>query len=430
MHGRSYNAIDPGRYPAKEAATRRNHFNFKALLILSSALVALSGCEDSYNFPNEAPSLLTINKDACYVTTGQEVPLTGSAYDEDGDPIYYQWSATAGTFEPADGKGPSVLWRAPQTPGRVTVTLSVTDDIEVSRVSESIEVGGSFPGTISESITIADSGYVYIIDRLQPVSVPAGVTLTITGGVRIVVTGENGGLEVAGGLVVTGTQQDEVIIGPSSCEPGEGEWNGIRINGTEGWAECSFLRVHSAENGFIVSGRATAELSNCTIYNNSTNGLEASDNAGLVATSCTVWENGTGVYVRNSDLDMQRTSVRYNDEMGFELSATSVEYAVEIDTCTIANNETYGIYITGVVKPGIHYCAIYANGATGTGEAVRLEAYMEADSVKVDYNFWGIGYDSEEAIASVIHDRNDVVSGILAYVDFEPWLHEAPDGAP
>ncbi len=404
--------------------------NFKALLALSSALVALSGCEDGYNFPNEAPSRLTINKNACYVTTGQEVSLSGSAYDEDGDPIYYQWSATAGTFEPADGKGPSVIWKAPQAPGGVTITLSVTDDIEVSSTSETIEVGGIFPAYVSESITIADSGYVYILGKLQPVKVPSGATLTITGGVRIVVINENSGIDVEGGLIVMGTREDEVIMGPSSCETAKGGWNGIRVIGPEARAECRFLRIHSAENGIIVSGGAEAELSNCTIYNNLINGMEVSDNASLIATRCMVWENGTGVYARNSDLDMQRTTVRYNDEMGLVLSATSEEYVVEIDTCTVANNETYGVYITGVVKPEIHYCSIFANGSTGTGEAVRLEAYAESDSVRVDYNFWGIGYDSYEAIDAVVHDRNDVASGIQAYVDFDPWLSEAPDGAP
>jgi hypothetical protein len=416
--------------PGKEATTRHNTFYHRALLLLSSALIALSGCEDGYNFPNEAPSQLAISKDVCYVTTGEEVPLSGSAYDEDGDPIYYQWSATAGTFDPPDGKGPSVIWKAPQAPGTVTITLSVTDDIEVSRTSETIVVGGSFPSYITESFTIADSGYVYILDKLQPVDIPYGVTLTIMDGVRIVVANENSGIDVQGRLVVRGTQGNEVIIGPASCVPEAGDWNGIRITGQTARGELDFFRIHSAENGIIVSSGASAQLRNCTLYKNLTRGIEASDDGGLVVTQCTVWENGTGVYVRNSELDMQRTSIRYNDEAGLELSATSGEFAVEVDTCTVANNETYGIYITGIVQPEIHYCSIYSNGSSGTGEAVWLEAYGESDSVRVDYNFWGIGNDSEEEISLLIHDRNDIVTGILAYIDFIPWLSSEPIGAP
>lgn len=400
------------------------------MLLLSTIILALSGCEDGYVFPNEAPSQLSISKDVCYVTTEEEVSLSGTAYDDDGDPIYYQWSATAGTFEPPDGKGNAVIWTAPQDPGTITITLSVTDEIEVSRTSETIEVGGSFPSNIPYPITIADSGFVYILDKLQPVIVPNGVTLTLTEGVRIVVSGENGGIDVEGRLVALGTQGSEVVIGPSSCLPEEGEWNGIRVTGPTAQGELAFTRIHSAENGIIISDGASANMRNCTIYSHLNNGVEVSDGADLAMTQCTVWENGTGVYVRNSELDMQRSSIRYNGEIGLELSATSGVFTIEIDTCNISNNETYGIYITGFAKPEIHYCSIFSNGSSGTGEAVRLGAYMETDSVRVDYNFWGIGNDSEGEIALLIHDMNDVSSGILAYIDFMPWLTSEPEGAP
>jgi hypothetical protein len=404
--------------------------HYKALLLLLTAVLAQSGCEDGYIFPNEAPSQLSISKDVCYVAKGQEVPLSGVAYDGDGDPIYYQWSTTGGTFDPPDGKGSAVVWTAPQTPGMITITLSVTDEIEVSHTSETIEVGGSFPSYITNTITIADSGFVYILDKLQPVVVPDNVTLTIDGGVRIVVNSENGGIVVEGILIALGTQGNEVIIGPSSCLPEKGEWNGIRFIGTAASGELTFMRIHSAENGIIASGGASVNIRNCTLNNHSNNGVEVSDSARLTMTQCTVWENSTGVYVRNSELDMQRSSIRYNGEIGLELSATSEEFTARIDTCNISNNKTYGIYITGIAQPEIHYCSIFSNGSTGTGEAVRLEAYAESDSVRVDYNFWGIGYDSEEEIASLVHDRNDVAYGILAYIDFTPWLTSVPGGGP
>ena len=361
---------------------------------------------------------------------GKEVSLLGIAYDGDGDPIYYQWSATSGTFNPPDGKGDAVIWTAPQTPGTITITLSVTDEIEVSRTSETIEVGGSFPSYITHSMTIADSGFVYILEKLQTVIVPNDVTLTLKGGVRIVVSSENSGIDVEGKLVVEGTQESEVVIGPSSCLPEEGEWNGIRITGPTAEGELAFMRIHSAENGIIISGRTSANMSNCTIYNHLNNGIEVSDSAILAMTQCTVWENGTGVYVRNGGLDIHRSSIRYNSEIGLDISATSDVFSVEIDTCNISNNETYGIFITGIAKPEIHYCSIFSNGHTGTGEAVRLEAYMGTDSVRVNYNFWGIGNDSEGEIALLIHDMNDVSSGIEAYIDFMPWLPSELEGVP
>jgi len=404
--------------------------HYKGLLLLLTMILAQSGCEDGYIFPNEAPSQLSISKDVCYVTKGQEVSLSGVAYDGDGDPIYYQWSATAGTFDPPDGKGSAVVWTSPQTPGTITITLSVTDEIEVSRTSETIEVGGNFPSYITSTTTIADSGFVYILDKLQPVIVPDDVILTLDGGVRIVVNSENSGIVVEGSLIALGTQGNEVVIGPSSCLPDKGEWNGIRFIGPAAQGELAFMRIHSAENGIIASGGASVNMRNCTLNNHLNNGLEVSDSSDLTMTQCTVWENGTGVYVRNSELDIQRSSIRYNGGTGLELSASSEGFAVQVDTCNISNNETYGIYITGIVKPEIHYCSIFSNGSTGTGEAVRLEAYAESDSVRVDYNFWGIGYDSEEEIASLVHDMNDVAYGILAYIDFTPWRTSVPGGVP
>lgn len=402
----------------------------KAILMLLTTVFALSGCEDGYIFPNEAPSGLAISKDVCYVTVGEEVSLSGSAVDGDGDPIYYQWTATAGTFEPPDGKGDAVIWAAPQIPGTITITLSVTDEIETSRTSEIIEVGGSFPGFITTSKTIADSGFVYILDKLQPVVVPDDITLTLTGGVRIVVSNENSGIDVEGRLVVLGTQGSEVVIGPSSCLPSDGEWNGIRFDGVAAQGELAFMRVHSADNGIVISGGASVNMRNCTMNNHSNNGVEVSDGASLTMTECTIWENDTGIYARNGFLDIQRSSIRYNGEIGVELNSTSEEFTAEIDTCNISNNDRYGILIAGILKPEIHYCSIFSNGFTGTGEAVRLEAYTETDSVRVDFNFWGIGKDSEEEIALLVHDMNDVSGGIEAYIDFMPWLTSEPGGAP
>ncbi len=389
------------------------------------------GCESGYNFPNEAPSQLEISKDACYVSVGEEVPLSGSAYDEDGDPIYYQWSATAGTFEPPDGEGTSVVWTAPQEPGMVTITLTVTDEIETSSVNETIEVGGDFPSFITESITIADSGYVYILDKLQPVEVPGGVTLTITGGVEIVVVNENSGIDVEGSIVMLGTQGAEIVIGPGSCEPTKGEWRGIRIMGVAAEGTFAYTRIHAADNGVIVTDGASAYIDNCTIYNNLIRGVEVSDNeAAAVLIRSTVWENATGVYVRNGNLEARRSSFRYNGDIGLDLSATSGACEVTVDTCKIANNRMYGVLMTGVISPEIHYCSIYENGQTGVGEAVRLEAYSSMDSVRVDRNFWGIDVESDEDVATLVYDRNDVVSGIQAYIDFIPWLASEPAGVP
>ncbi|MCK4350896.1 MAG: hypothetical protein KAX13_08560, partial [Candidatus Krumholzibacteria bacterium] len=268
----------------------------------------MSGCEDSYIFPNEAPGNLEITKPSCYVSVGEEVTLVGSADDADDDPIYFRWTTTAGSFDPADGRGQVITWIAPDNPGLAVITLIVTDEIEESRLQTEIEVGGEFPVNMvtNEPLhpAIADSGYVYLLN-LQPIEIPGGATFTIMEGVRIVARGHNSGFEVTGRLVILGTEDNPVTMGPDDCVPVEGSWAGISFRGLGASGSITYLQQHSADIGLLVKTGADVVISNSSLINNELYGIELSDGGVLGVSDCTLWENDTGLYMRNGHLAVE-----------------------------------------------------------------------------------------------------------------------------
>jgi hypothetical protein len=109
------------------------------------------------------------------------------------------------------------------------------------------------------------------------------------------------------------------------------------------------------------------------------------------------------------------------------LSATTVSYTINIDSCSVSNNDTYGFYLTRYARPEIHYCSIFSNGATEIGAALHLEIYGGIYPIMATNNFWGLGKDTEQEISALIHDANDD-SGIQAEVVFDPWEDEPIGG--
>jgi hypothetical protein len=405
----------------------------RVLAVLSTAIVVSSGCEDSYVFPNEAPSNLSIIKPSCYVTGGQEVALTATATDEDGDPIYYRWTTTAGSFDPEDGMGQTVTWTASNDPGPAVITLIVTDEIEESSLQTTIEIGGGFPVNIVTneplSDAVADSGYVYILN-LQPVEIPAGMTFTIMEGVRMVARGTNSGFEVDGTLLIEGTEENPVTMGPDDCVPVAGSWAGIAFRSIGAAGTITYLQLHAADIGLLVTSGADIVISNSSLVNNSLYGIEVSDGGSAVVSGCTLWENQTGLYLRNGHLTLERSSLRYNEYAGVVMSAVNETFAPPITHCSVSSNAEYGFDIAGHIMPEIHYNAIFSNGIGAAVCGISLGAFQGADSIRAENNFWGLGYTTEEEVPALIYDAHDAPGVIEAYVGFIPVLTEMPPEVP
>jgi len=71
------------------------------------------------------PPTVTAACDPCTVEIGRVSTVTADAQDPDGDPLTYRWSANTGSFTSATNR--QTPWTAPNTPGTVPVTVTVTD---------------------------------------------------------------------------------------------------------------------------------------------------------------------------------------------------------------------------------------------------------------------------------------------------------------
>lgn len=405
---------------------------FVELSVVLIAFLLFVGCEGQGGFNNTAPSELVLTADKCNVRTNGTVGLVGSATDGDDDSLSFSWKATAGTFTPASATGQSVAWTAPAGTGPVTITMTVTDGIDKRSKTHEVLVCAQMPTVVTTPRTIANTGDTYILTNVDPLRIPAGVTLTIEAGVEILVESPSGGFEVYGNLVAVGTPASRITITGSGCSHKSGEWAGIYLEGNLCAATLRNADILWGKDGVTVEAGARALLDSCGIFNHSDVGVSVLDGSTASIEGSKLWENGGGLDVRNSEATVSNSSIRYNLGTGVELdvSVDASARQAEITNSVIANSGANGIMIAERAKPEIHNCSIFSNGETYAGSyAIRLISYSAVDTIHAEGNFWGVGNTTDAAIRALIYDREDDEIANKAYVGFSPWLPAAPVAA-
>lgn len=117
------------------------------ILFVLTIVIFVAGC-DSGSSGNHPPEVQEISLDDPSVTTSQFVWISAIATDEDGDSIQYKWSASGGKVLTGGGTdvpdySPTTnptRWRAPENPGTYTITCTVSDGVETSSSSISVDV--------------------------------------------------------------------------------------------------------------------------------------------------------------------------------------------------------------------------------------------------------------------------------------------------
>ncbi|MGA1842091.1 MAG: Ig-like domain-containing protein [bacterium] len=107
--------------------------------------------------PNQAPTIISLDRSQDEVLVDEQVTFTVSANDPDGDDknLQYDWQVDAG--DPNSGDGTSLIWTAPGIPGAVTVKVTVTDERGKSAYREMSFVVVSTAGETQLKVTVLDN---------------------------------------------------------------------------------------------------------------------------------------------------------------------------------------------------------------------------------------------------------------------------------
>jgi hypothetical protein len=383
-------------------------------------LCVFPSCDDSLEFSNTPPGSLAIEKDKCYLGPLDSVVLTGTAEDPDGDEISFTWTAEAGTLTPADGKGPVVTWRAPDSHGTYRVVMKVTDELDTSSKSIDLDVGRNLTD-LHEGEVLDQTDYPYVVPNALPLNISALTSITIEAGVIVVFNEGTGGLNVGGTLVINGTEADRVLLTPNIC-PGEDRvWKGITFSGGSASGTLNYVTITSTADGLAAKQGASITGNEVIIDQSSSDALTVESGATVSFQGARLWDNGGGVYVANGTLDLTGSSVRYNANYGFSLLDNGGLMDVDITGCVIANNNQFGIVLAFEASPVINNCSLFLNGPTTTDiRTVQFfNNYTNADPVDMTGNYWGA--DTEMEIMMQI-----VRLGANGSVNFTGWLTDPP----
>jgi hypothetical protein len=426
MHG-IYNASDPAS--TKEEAMKAVVFYVLVIPSLLAALLSVPSCESRTKVANTPPGNITLDASKCFIETGGTVTLSGGAIDDDGDPLTFRWTASAGSFTPASATGTSVQWKAPDAAGIVTIKMAVTDEIATVTKTQNITVCTPIQGSVTTNRTIENTGAVYIVKNADLLQIASTAILTIAPGVTIVFDGAGGGFLVYGRIRAEGTPGEKIRFRGNTCGSSSGLWDGIYLdgqNGPNGEAVFRNVELSASLNGIQAMDGAKLTLDRCSVYDNSNIGISvmaALSEAHILSSE--IWDNGVGIEIGNASVDITSSSIQYNASNGLEISYSLPETDVTIDSTTIANNGYNGIMLSNLAAPVIRYCSIHSNNAQSSGGyAIRLAGHVGSDTIHAENNFWGPGNTTEQKIGLVIFDGGDQAS--LPHVDFIPWLNESP----
>lgn len=401
-------------------------FYLLALPLVLAALLSFPGCESEARIANTVPGDVTLYVSKCFIETGGSVTLAGSALDDDGDPLTFRWTATAGSFMPASAVGPSVQWTAPSSPGTVTIRMAVTDEIVTVTKTQDVTVCTPVQSSVIASTTIRNTGFVYIVKNAGLLPIAAVATLTIEPGVTIVFDGAAGGFDTFGRIVAEGTPGEKIRFRGNTCGASSGLWDGIYLSERSSEAIFRNVEVSAGSNGIQVINGGKLTLDRCMVYDHSGVGISVLAQGSVAhIISSDIWDNGKGIEIENARVEIRSSSIRYNAANGIKLSCSLSETEVTIDSTAIANNGSNGIELSNLAAPAIRHCSISSNGEEpGGGYAIRLAGHTGSDSIQAENNFWGAGNTTEEKIGLMIFDGKDQTG--LAYVGFIPWLSASP----
>ena len=430
-------------------------FVFAALL----AVGLFAGCSDDETTAPDGdnnPPDVAFTVAAVAVPKGNDKTLTVTVTDPDGDDVSVLWEVTRGTFTSPQGN-PSIVWRAPATTGRETLTITASDgNGGTTTITETILVGTVKQSGVSTAVwDLNNAPYIVRPDASKRFVISPNAVLTVDQGCELLIEGEELEIWLEGTLRTNGTADQPVVIRPNIRRPEAGYWKGI--NGNPNSSVPRILLTHTevlyATEAVKTPTPGEIALDGCTIMFASEAAVVHESTGDLTVENSFITNNvKSGIrLVRLPGLDVPGLVVISNDSIAANGDVSgSTPYvnqaAIYVDmpdtfrTCDfqIKNNEISrnafpGIQLVGASYPTVSNNAIFANelGKTSQRYNIRLDDGFGGGvtgMIDARQNWWGAAYPSAEdstAIRVMIRDSEDV-GNITVRVAIDPWLNTKP----
>lgn len=230
----------------------------------------------------------------------------------------------------------------------------------------------------------------------QSMAVPAGQTLTIEPGVRVLLS-TSVSFHVSGRIIAQGTENDPIII---ECSNPAARWNRLRIYSNDPQNELSHVIIRDADYGLFV-GNGRVNLNYVTVEN------------------CEVG----AVFINALGSVVQNCAFNNNDRYGLWLYNRGVTW---VDNSTMANNGVNGIRLWRVPFVGLYNNVITGNSfaAYDTADAAGVQVLNSAAVLQCNQihdNFASGLIVHPQAYADLTRgSRNHIVDNV-SNEEFQSW---------
>ncbi len=292
------------------------------------------------------------------------------------------------------------------------------------------------PGPTTAGNLTHDETWAGLIQLQGDVTVPEGVTLTITPGTTIrlpaITDIIQGGFDstrseliINGALSAEGTQQQPIVFTSGAASPKKGDWGGIRVAGS---LRLRYATIEYASLGILYTGNDPTDellIDHCTIQHTSGNGVYVygNSNSDVSATieNSTITDNNTsGITCRMAGVSrtinatIRGNTIAQNGNLGLGCYAessnnTTPQVRAVIAQNTITNNGNTGVYC---FAKGWQYARIEASIS---GNTIDTHATAGIGASAKDYGQLALNLDG-----NLIHHSGTAIS--LDYASSESTL--------